>query len=157
MPGPKKPFVKAERGSDQNTEPLRKDLGLIHQPKHRPQKAVLVLLVLVAIYVFFVNRAQIGRVQKRDRARTEERKNESRDRRRHNGRPIVGDVLGVAPHGDRRSGAGSEFVCSENGRDGHSGQQNQHGGNLDQPAAAHDRIDEAGEQRKRAEKKDHQV
>jgi hypothetical protein len=60
----------------------------------------------------------------------------------------------VALHRDGRSGAGGEFVGAENRCDRRARQQKEHGGNLDQTAAAHDRVDKTGEVRGTRKKQD---
>ena len=93
------------------------------------------------------DRAEGGGVEERNDARAEKSKKESAKGCRQDRGPIEGDVPRVTLDGDRRSGAGSKLVRPENGRDWQVREQDQHGRQLDQAAAAHDGIDEAGEKR----------
>jgi hypothetical protein len=52
----------------------------------------------------------------------------------------------VALHRDRRPGTRGEFVRAENRRDRRAREQDEHRRDLDQAAAAHDGVDETGQE-----------
>jgi hypothetical protein len=143
-------FAEAEAGADQHGEPcrfLRRVPGPVNEPevfdeedinRHEDEQDE-------------NDRAHERGVEERDRAGSEEGKDESGDRGRQNRRPIDRHMARVALHRDRCAGEGGELVRAENRRDRRARQENEHRGNLDQPAAAYHGVDKSCEERRRAE------